>query len=63
MDAVIAPYNKEALFGLFTKLEFVKLIDKYGLRGVALKEEPTNVCKCASLPLVSQPDAAGLPAI
>lgn len=59
MDAVIAPYNKEALFGLFTKLEFVKLIDKYGLRGVTLKEEPTNVCKCASLPLVSQPDAAG----
>lgn len=59
MDAVIAPYNKEALYGLFTKLEFVKLIDKYGLRGVTLKEEPTNVCKCTSLPVVSQPDAAG----
>ena len=33
MDAVIQPYNKPALFELFTKLEFVRLIDRYGLRG------------------------------
>ena len=33
MDAVIQPYNRPALHDLFVKLEFVKLIDKYGLRG------------------------------
>ena len=33
MDAVIQPYNKPALYALFQKLEFVRLIDKYGLRG------------------------------
>ena len=33
-DAIIQPYNKPELFQLFTRLEFVKLIDKYGLRGV-----------------------------
>lgn len=59
MDAVISPYNKEALFELFTKLEFVKLIDKYGLRGVTLQEKPSNVCRCEPLPVVSQPDAVG----
>ncbi len=32
MDAVIRPYNKQALYALFQKLEFVKLIDRYGLR-------------------------------
>lgn len=31
MDAVIQPYNKPALYELFVKLEFVKLIDRYGL--------------------------------
>jgi len=59
MDAVVAPYNKKALYELFTKLEFVKLIDKYGLRGVTLEERPSNVCKCTSLPVVSQPCGAG----
>ena len=33
MDAVIRPYNKPELYDLFVKLEFVKLIDRYGLRG------------------------------
>ena len=59
IDAVIAPYNKKALYSLFTKLEFVKLIDKYGLRGVTLEEKPANVCKCAALPVASQPCGAG----
>jgi len=59
MDAVVAPYNKKALYELFTKLEFVKLIDKYGLRGVTLEERPSNVCKCTSLPVVSQSCGAG----
>ena len=32
-DAVIQPYNRAELYKLFQKLEFVRLIDKYGLRG------------------------------
>ncbi len=32
-DAIVQPYNKPELYALFQKLEFVKLIDKYGLRG------------------------------
>ena len=34
-DAIVRPYNKPALYELFQKLEFVRLIDKYGLRGAA----------------------------
>ena len=59
MDAVIRPYNKEALYALFTKLEFVKLIDKYGLRGITLQDKPANDCEFTFLPVVSQPDGAG----
>ena len=33
MDAIIKPYNRSELYQLFVRLEFVKLIDKYGLRG------------------------------
>ena len=36
IDAVIRPYNKPELYDLFVKLEFVKLIDRYGLRGAGL---------------------------
>ena len=32
-DAVIQPYNRQELYKLFNRLEFVRLIDKYGLRG------------------------------
>ena len=32
-DALIQPYNKPELYELFVKLEFVRLIDRYGLRG------------------------------
>ncbi len=48
-DAVIQPYNRPALYELFQKLEFVRLIDKYGLRGAEL-EMPKPVKKCADLP-------------
>ncbi len=40
-DAIIQPYNRPALYSLFQKLEFVKLIDKYGLRG-AEQEMPVR---------------------
>jgi len=56
MDAVIRPYNRPALYTLFQKLEFVKLIDKYGLRGAEL-ELPKPETKLAALPRVE-----GLPA-
>ena len=38
-DAIVQPYNRPALYALFQKLEFVRLIDKYGLRG-AEQEAP-----------------------
>ena len=36
-DALIQPYNRLELYNLFVKLEFVRLIDKYGLRGAELE--------------------------
>ena len=42
-DAVIMPYNRPELYKLFQRLEFVRLIDKYGLRGAELEEVHTNV--------------------
>jgi len=32
-DAIVQPYNRQELYKLFVQLEFVRLIDKYGLRG------------------------------
>lgn len=57
-DALIQPYNRKALYELFIKLEFVRLIDKYGLRCV---QEDTPVCgQIQKLPqLNSLPDACG----
>ena len=41
-DAVIRPYNKQELYDLFVKLEFVRLIDKYGLRDAGMTaSQPT----------------------
>ncbi len=51
-DAVIRPYNRPALYALFQKLEFVKLIDKYGLRGAELDAPKQEVKKIAPLPKV-----------
>lgn len=52
-DAIIQPYNKPELFQLFTRLEFVKLIDKYGLRGVQV-EMPKQEKRGSVLPRVMQ---------
>ncbi len=49
-DAVIRPYNKPELYALFQKLEFVKLIDKYGLRDAALAAPKKEEKKLAALP-------------
>ena len=52
-DAVIVPYNRVELYKLFTRLEFVRLIDRYGLRG-AEAEMPKPERKIESLPRVCQ---------
>ena len=50
-DAIVQPYNRPELYALFQKLEFVRLIDKYGLRGAEL-EAPKPEKKTESLPRV-----------
>ncbi len=51
-DAIIMPYNKPELYAIFQKLEFVKLIDKYGLAGVAAPIKQTEN-KLEKLPCLS----------
>ena len=48
-DAIVQPYNRAELYTLFQKLEFIRLIDKYGLRGAEL-EAPRKERKIARLP-------------
>ena len=50
-DAIIQPYNRPELYNLFQKLEFVRLIDKYGLRD-ADAEAPKPVTRVEALPRV-----------
>lgn len=50
-DALVQPYDRSALFQLFQKLEFVRLIDKYGLRGADV-ELPKHKSIGVSLPRV-----------
>ena len=59
-DAIIQPYNREKLYELFVRLEFVRLIDKYGLRGVGV-EAPKAVSKCTALPRCQEPPAQSEP--
>ena len=54
MDAIIQPYNQSELYALFQKLEFVRLIDKYGLRGAAVEAPRKTEQKLAKLPCVDQ---------
>ena len=51
-DAVCQPVNKEALRELFIKLEFVKLMDRYGLRetGPQHAAEVVSAAVCQCLP-------------
>ena len=51
-DALVQPYNKPALYTLFQKLEFVKLIDKYGLRGAETAITTPTATKSKPLPQV-----------
>ena len=59
-DAIIQPYNRAELYKLFQKLEFVRLIDRYGLRSAMteVQEEHCPTCEATQLPRVdSMPDA------
>jgi len=51
-DAIIQPYNRPELYRLFQKLEFIRLIDKYGLRGADQEIAKQETAKIASLPRV-----------
>ena len=64
-DAIIQPYNKPELYALFQRLEFVKLIDKYGLRSAAVEaprkaEAPSALPRCEELPAEKLPCAVYL---
>ena len=59
-DAIVMPYNRPALYELFQRLEFVRLIDKYGLRG-AEEEMPKATKKFTALPRCDEMPAGGLP--
>ncbi len=62
-DAIIQPYNKPELYSLFQKLEFVRLIDKYNLRGSAV-EAPKSVFTGVKLPVKDElPGACGFYAL
>ena len=56
MDAVVQPPNRLELYRLFTRLEFVRLIDRYGLRGAELEEVKSNAPakKAENLPRVDE---------
>ena len=59
-DAVRKPYNKPELYDLFQKLEFVKLIDRYGLRGAESLSPAPEKAETAVLPKVdSLPETLG----
>ena len=59
-DAIIMPYNRPALYELFQRLEFVRLIDKFGLRGAEM-ESPKAAKKFTALPRCDEMPAGGLP--
>ena len=54
-DAIVQPYNRPELYQLFQKLEFIRLIDKYGLRGAEVEapkpvKKAASLCRCDSMP-------------
>ena len=60
-DAVIQPYNKPELYALFQRLEFAKLIDKYGLRGAAAEAPKTTTAEVKKLPRCEELPAEKFP--
>lgn len=54
-DALLQPYNKPDLYSLFVKLEFVRLIDRYGLKDAQMQAQKPN------LSIDALPKATALP--
>ncbi len=52
-DALLQAYNKQELYALFVKLEFVRLMEKYGLKGIELAPQ-VPVCSVQPLPKLTQ---------
>ena len=55
-DAIVQPYNRTELYQLFQKLEFVKLIDKYGLRGAEQEVQKKEIALPKLPELMELPD-------
>ena len=49
-DAILQPPNRLELYRLFTRLEFVRLIDRYGLRGAEQEMPEEKRAEAAKLP-------------
>ena len=62
-DAIVQPYNKPELYALFQRLEFVKLIDKYGLRGAAVEAPKAQTVKFTPLPKAQTLPEPGVPCV
>ena len=60
-DALLRGYDKPALYKQFVQLEFVRLIDRYGLRDAALEEPAVDTVDFAPLPRVSELPGDGAP--
>ncbi len=60
-DAIVQPYNKPELYALFQRLEFVKLIDKYGLRSAAAEAPKSIVAEVKKLPRCEELPEGKLP--
>ena len=60
-DALLKGYDKPALYKQFVQLEFVRLIDRYGLRDAALEEPAVEAVDFTPLPRVSELPGDGAP--
>ena len=60
-DALLKGYDNPALYKLFVELEFVRLIDRYGLRGAVLEEPAMATVDFTPLPRVSDLPRDGVP--
>ena len=59
-DALKKPYKKPELYALFQKLEFVRLIDRYGLREAAAQASASPAAQFVQLPKADcPPESAG----
>ena len=63
MDAIIQPPNRQALYDLFVKLEFVKLIEKYGLFGTETVSSQQNTSRQKLARVTQPPENAQIAAV